>query len=133
MSPVQLHRHPTPVAPARRAAAFATAAVVVVLALAALFPLVRGPEFVDHVSIDNRSSESIEVAVSGNDDGELLLATIDAGDQARVEAVLDQGDDWFFVFRHAGETVGEARVTRDQLAADGWRVVIPASDAVDGS
>jgi hypothetical protein len=132
MSPVQLHRHPTPVAPARRVAGFA-GAIVVVLALAGLFPLVRGPEFVDHVSIDNRSSENIEVSVHSGDNRELPLAAIDAGERTRIDAVLDQGDDWNFVFRHAGETVGEARVTRDQLASDDWRIVIPGSDAVDGS
>ncbi len=132
MSPVQVHSHPTHVAPARRVAGIA-GAVVVVLALVALFPLVRGPEFVDYVSIDNQSSESINVSVHGGDATELPLAAIDAGERARVDAVLDQGDRWVFVFRHADQTVGQVRMTREQLSSGGWRVVIPSTEAIDGS
>ena len=42
-----------------------------------------------------------------------------------VDAVLEQGDEWIFGFSSGGVEGGSLRVSRAQLAADGWRLEIP--------
>jgi hypothetical protein len=124
MSPVLLESRPIPVRRARRAVGIAVV-VLFALSLVGLFDLVRVPEAVDHLSIDNETRDDLTVSVGSGDGALLPVAVVEAGRSERVTDVLDQGDRWVVVLNRAGERVGVIRVDRSQLEADGWRVVVP--------
>jgi hypothetical protein len=90
--------------------------------------LVRGPKFVDHVTLVNRTGLDLDVAVTDpRGDALLPIATTAGNRTARVEDVVDQGDTWVFVVSHAGEHVARLRLTRDELESHRWLAVLPAN------
>jgi len=103
-----------------------------VLALVVLFkflvPLFEGPGHVDDVTVVNPTDYDISISLSGpGDDSRTLLGSVDAGDEATFERVVDQGDEWVFHFRTQGRDAGEVDRTAAQLEADDWQLRIPAS------
>lgn len=128
MSPTLLQSVPVSVRKARRALWASSAVVVGAAALMGMTALLRGPEFVDHVSIDNRSAYDLDVAVTdAQRTGLLGLTTIGPHQGDRVEDVIDQGDTWVFVITRASDEIARIRIPRHDLAANGWRVTLPAS------
>jgi hypothetical protein len=128
MAPVAVESQPIAVRRTRAAASFVLLAVAAGAVFVGLTALVRGPEFVDHVTVENRAPLEVGVAVADADDGALLgIATASPGRTARVTDVVDQGDRWIFVLTNAGEPVGRIELTRDELESRGWRVVLPGT------
>jgi hypothetical protein len=104
-------------------------AVVAVLVISMW--LVRPPDFVDHVSVTNRSGYDLNVDVSDvNRDGWLPISVATGGGATtRTQDVIDQDDTWIFRFSYAGKNAGELSVPRSELADNGWRVAVPESVA----
>jgi hypothetical protein len=127
MSPVLTRSRPASVRVPRSAIAATGAVIVALLVFAALFALVRGPDFIDHVTIDNRTATDQRVDLVGPDGGLIALGVVDAHSSARIEGIVDPGDPLAVRVSHAGRTLATVPMTRDKLAANGWRVVLPAS------
>jgi hypothetical protein len=108
----------------------AAALVVVVLAFCTL--LTRDLPRVD-LSVDNPTDCDVYVGVARPGATSYLdLGEVPAHASADRPATIDIGDDWVFRFRYAGEPLGQADVTRAQLAATGWQYTVPASIATRG-
>jgi hypothetical protein len=104
------------------------AAVALLAAFALMGRLVQAPSFVSQVALVNRTHFDLNVAVSGTSSGgAVLLDTAQPALTTVVSDVIDQGDTWTFTFTRAGTTVGVLRMSRSDLAAHHWQVVIPAS------
>jgi hypothetical protein len=58
-------------------------------------------------------------------DGWLPLSVATAGSTAATREVIDMHDTWVFRFSHEGVVAGELRVSRDDLARNGWTVRVP--------
>ena len=93
--------------------------------------LVRPPDFVDHVSVTNRSGYDLNVDVTDvNRDGWLPISVATGGGATtRTQDVIDQRDTWIFRFSYAGKNAGEISVPRSELAQNDWRVAVPGSVA----
>jgi hypothetical protein len=91
--------------------------------------LVRGPRFIDQLTVRNPTGFVVDVSASdrhGNDT--VPIAALEPHSTTVVESVIDPGDPWILDFRIAGRRVGTQRVSRAQLERGDWRVDIP--DAV---
>jgi hypothetical protein len=101
-----------------------------VVALAVGLVGLRGPTFVDEVSVTNPSEYDIGVRVSGaNRDGWLILATASRRSTTATAEVIAQGDVWVFRFSAQGREGGELRITRRALELADWTVTVP-DDAI---
>jgi hypothetical protein len=120
--------HPTPTHRARRLIGQMAGVAVGLAALFGALQLTRGPEFVSHVDIVNRTEFQLNAQVTdAHRDGWLGLRVVQPESTTIVRDVIDQGDAWIFQFSRAGTTAGELRVTRDQLENDDWQIVVPKS------
>ncbi len=129
MSPVGTLTRPSSLRPSvHQALAVGLVVVFGVLVLGAALALVRGPQFVDHVTFDNRSNTEVHiVALDAGAGPGLGLAVVDPDRRTRLDDVLDQGDTWRFQLSSGRTELGVITLTRDELANAGWNVVIPAS------
>ena len=120
--------HPPEARPRTSRVAVIVAGVVASLAiLAGLFALVRRPDFVDHVTVDNRSGLSLQVDVaSGPRDAIMTLGVVDPHSTEGFGDVVDQGDVWVVHLVEPGHGRGTLRFTRSELQRAHWRVVVPA-------
>ena len=106
----------------------AAAVVVLLLVLLGAGQLVSGPSFVDQVSVVNRTPFDLNVQVGGGHPDDAMLLTVAQPDQTTsVSDVVDQGSTWVFTISRGGVSAGSVRMTRSQLDADHWQVVIPSS------
>lgn len=102
-------------------------AILVAALLAIAIRITEGPDFVDRVSVVNRTGYDLDVDVSGaSRDGWLPLSVSTAGTTDATRDVIDMHDTWVFRFSHEGVAAGELEVSRDQLATNGWKVQVPA-------
>lgn len=107
-------------------------AVVAAAALVGSYLLVQPPAVVDRVRIDNRTGLALDIAVADTPEGSVVpLGIVQPASVEAVDDVIDVGDRWEFVVTQAGEELSRITMTRDELRAAGWRVVVPAS-AEDG-
>lgn len=98
-------------------------------ALALTFVVGRsaGPAKVARLTFENPTVYAIDIQVSGGTDGGWTSAgSVRQQSTADVEEVTDQGEVWLFRFDSQGQTGGELRLSRSELEASGWRIVIPA-------
>jgi hypothetical protein len=103
-------------------------AAAAVLVFAGTLALLRRPDFVDHVTVVNRTKHAIDVDVDpGNGHEWMGLGGVEPRSTIRIDDVIDQGETWVFQMRNGGALVDEITVSRDQLKADGWRVVVSAT------
>ncbi len=108
------------------AGAFALA-LATAIALAFVLERSGGPSTVRRLTFENPTVYAIDIEVSpGTSTGWTSAGSVRQKSTADVNEVTDQGDVWQFRFRSQGETGGELRLTRSELEASGWRVVIPA-------
>ena len=117
-----------PHAPRRSVPPFSLIALVVSGALlcGGMALALRNSEVVSRVTIENRSSIAIDVDVRGSTHGDrLILQPVPPHERVSTFDVLDQGSEWVFGFSSGGVDGGSVRVSRDELATDGWRLVIP--------
>ena len=110
----------------------AVAGVVAAALAVVLGPLLlRGPQFVERISVVNPSPYDIHVEVTGQDrDGWLSVTTADHGSTGVGREVADQGPVWIFRFLAQGRDCGELRITRRDLAQASWSFEVPA-EAID--
>jgi len=102
-------------------------AVAVAVALTSLVGLSGGPSTVPRLTFENPTAYAIDIEVSaGPSSGWTSAGSVRQRSTADVTEVIDQGDVWLFRFDSQGETGGELRLTRSELEASGWRIVIPA-------
>lgn len=128
MSPVLTSPAPASVRRLRDVAVPLAALVVFAALFAGVLRLVEPAATIDAVTVDNRTSQSVEVGGSAGGRGpELPLTALDPDASTRVEDVLDQGPRRTFRVGRAGERIGTLERSRERLRADGWRVVVPAS------
>ena len=100
------------------------AALVVMLAVGLW--LARGPAFVNHVGVTNKSGYDLNVDVTSSDhDGWLPISVATGGSTTVTHEVIDQGDTWVFRFSYAGKDAGEVSIPRSALAKNGWTVSVP--------
>ena len=79
------------------------------------------------MTLVNDSSLPVNVDVRQTDGGaRLLLDTVQPSSSASMHDVIDQGGRWIFSFSSGGVEGGSVEVSRTKLAADGWRLRIPA-------
>jgi hypothetical protein len=104
------------------------AAVALLAAFALMGRLVQSPGFVSQVTFVNRTHFDLNAAASGGSPGGgVLIDTAQPAQTTVVNDVIDQGDTWTFTFTRAGTTIGVLRMSRSDLAAHHWQVVIPTS------
>lgn len=85
-----------------------------------------GPAKVARLTFENPTVYAIQIDVSqGPGTGWTPAGSVRQQSTADVEEVTDQGDVWLFRFTSQGEVGGELRLTRSELEASGWRIVIP--------
>jgi hypothetical protein len=62
------------------------------------------------------------------------VGVLPPGSRVTVDDVFDVGDRWEFVFSRSGREVARIGMTRDELRAAQWRVVVPSSteEGLDG-
>lgn len=102
-------------------------ALLTAVALAFVLDRSGGPSTVPRLTFENPTAYAIDIEVSpGTGTGWISAGSVRQRSTADVTEVTDQGDVWQFRFRSQGETGGELRLTRSELEASGWRIVIPA-------
>ncbi len=113
----------------RRGLGLGIAAVVAVAAAIGLTSLVggsAGTPTVARITFENPTVYALDIEVSpGTGTGWTPAGSVRQQSTVDVEEVTDQGDVWLFRFTSQGETGGELRLTRSELEASGWRIVIP--------
>ena len=99
-----------------------------VLGALLLVGCISEPAHVARLTVDNPTDYDVLVTVSApNDRGSVALGTARRRGESTFESILDQGEVWVFRFEAQGEDGGELRMTREQLEADGWQLLIPDS------
>ena len=119
--------------PRQRRARTSLAMILLVAAvgatLVAAHVLVRGPRFVDRLTVRNPTASIVDITVTDeHGNGAVPVAALEPHSTTVVESVIDPGERWIIEFRISGKRVGALPVSRARLARDGWRVVVP--DAV---
>lgn len=105
---------------------FTAVLVAALVALGVGSIVLRGPAFVDEVSITNSSEYDIGVQVGGADrDGWMAVTTASSRSTTTTRDVIDQGEVWVFRFRAQGREGGEVRVTRRELELADWTLEVP--------
>ena len=115
--------------PGRTAAGWAAAGLAAVLGALGAAQFLDPPGTVDLVVV-NETDRDVTVVVAGSAGAPVLpVATVDAGEERRVDQVVDQGSTWVVTFRVDGEPVEELELPRADLARDGFRIVVPTAVA----
>ena len=103
-------------------------AVVVAVGLAFVVDLSGGPSTIPRLTFENPTGYALDIEVSpGPGAGWTSAGSVRQRSTADVYEVIDQGEVWLFRFDSQGESGGEVRLSRAELEASGWRVVIPAA------
>jgi hypothetical protein len=98
-----------------------------VLALVLLTQLLAGPSFVSRVTVINPTAYRIDITVSRPGEADVMpLATVERNAAIGVGDVIDQGAEWVFRFSAQGHDGGTLTVSRADLRAQRWRLVISA-------
>lgn len=131
MSPSTTVRSPQPARTGSLLSQLRPAHLVVALGAIASVVLVTrllaGPNVIERISFENPTVYDISIEAAGPDrDGWAAIATARREATTAAEEVLDIGDVWVFRFTAQGESGGELRLTRAQLASDDWQIHIPA-------
>jgi hypothetical protein len=127
---VQMGTRPARSRPSWRGLARSLPFVVVAVAVAVIGPLaVRGPTFVDRVTVDNPTAYDVDVDVTGRDGRALNLVFAAAGTTETVRDTIDQGETWVFRFSYGGTDAGALRLDRAALERQDWTVEVPAEVA----
>lgn len=125
----QVQTHPAPSNVDRTSAALRVVVVGVLIAavLALALRIVDGPRFVDRLTIANASSSPLDVDVASAASGGWTPEGVAIERSATTfKEVIDQGDMWWIRFSSGDRSV-TTRVSREQLARDGWQITVPKS------
>lgn len=100
--------------------------LVVAVGLTFVAGLSGDPSTVARITFENPTVYALDIEVSpGTDTGSTSAGSVRQQSTADVFEVIDQGDVWLFRFDSQGATGGELRLTRAELAASDWRILIP--------
>lgn len=91
--------------------------------------LVEQPPRVPLMVANDTDYELTIAATSPGDDSWLPILVIDPHQERARAGTIDQGSEWVFRFSGQGRDGGQITISRDQLAADGWRFEVPAEVA----
>jgi hypothetical protein len=108
-----------------RIVAYLGIALAGIAMIALLSWIVRGPAFVERVTIANPTRYDFNVDVAASDGRRLDLAYVEAGGSVAVRDVIEQGDTWTFRFSYGGTEAGSVSVDRARLERGDWIVEIP--------
>lgn len=112
---------------ARMVVGAAALALLTAIALTFVVDLSSGPATVPRITFDNPTPYALDVEVSpGPGAGWTSAGSVRQQSSAEVQEVIDQGPEWIFRFDSQGESGGELRLSRAELAASDWHVAIPA-------
>lgn len=82
--------------------------------------------YVETLTIENPTDYDLLVNVRGNESsGVLGLGVVHKRATEERGQVIDMGPVWVYEFRYQGLDAGQVRVSRRDLANQGWRFVIP--------
>jgi hypothetical protein len=96
------------------------------LAIVLFRPLVEPGPFVGRVTVVNKSEYAFDVDVAGaKADDWMSLGTVGEKQSTDVAEVFDQGGTWTFRFRTQGLLAGQVAMSRADLKAAGWQLVVP--------
>ena len=104
--------------------------LLVIVAAAAIGTerLMREPDFVARVTVQNPTDYLVDVRIDdAHGDGWVELAVLEPHITVGTREVLDQGDVWRFELSAGGVNGAVLRRTRAQLERSHWRLVIPTS------
>jgi len=91
-----------------------------------LHPLLRGPSFVDEITVDNPHEWEVNIDVSDHRrDGWVGIGRVAREEVQTFEEILDQGQQWVFQFDYAEVAGGELTVNRSELERSGWSITVP--------
>ncbi len=100
--------------------------IAALLAIVLFRPLVEPGPFIGRVTVVNNSEYAFDVDVSGAKADEWMqLATAAERQSTGVAEVFDQGRTWTFRFSTQGIVAGQVVVSRAELKAAGWQLIIP--------
>jgi hypothetical protein len=128
MSPVLTRPRPRsgPVLLRRNVVVMTVAGAIAIAALAGVHAALRGPQFIDRITIVNESPYLIELEATGdNHHGWLKLGPVAPGETDSFGSVVDQGDRWRFHATSGPYDGGEFALSRTELERAHWRVEIP--------
>jgi hypothetical protein len=86
---------------------------------------VRGPRYVDRITISNLYEYDVSVDVNDGRSGWLVLGTVRRQSETAVESVIDMGPVWVFRFRYRNRAEERLRVNRSILVESGWQIRVP--------
>jgi hypothetical protein len=96
------------------------------LAIVLIRPMVEPGPFIGRVTVVNNSEYAFDVDVSGaKADDWMALGAAAERHSTGVAEVFDQGGTWTFRFTTQGVVAGQVEVSRADLSAAGWQIVIP--------
>jgi len=102
-------------------------AILAVIGFVAVALLIPSPGTVDRITVRNSSEFDVNVdATNASHDGWTPVGIALAHADTDMREIIDHGDVWIFRFTGQGHDAGELRVTRSDLAADGWTLTVPA-------
>jgi hypothetical protein len=111
------------------------AAAAVIVAAIGLLVLLRASlgGMPDHrtVHLDNQTNLPLRVAVMDASGSSVALGTAQPRSSTTVTEAVDAGQRWTFVATYGGREVLRTAMARDELAARGWTLRIPASATAD--
>jgi hypothetical protein len=89
-----------------------------------------GPGHVQSVTLVNQTGLTLAVDAVDAGGTAVFLGLVEPGATVRREEVVDLGPVWVFVASYGGrEVYRSSPLRRDQLAAQGWTVLLPPSPA----
>jgi hypothetical protein len=128
MSPVLTRPRPrsSPALVTREVLVLILTGAIGITALIAIHAEIRGPEFVDRVTVVNETPYLLDVEVNGSTRaGWLTLGPVTPGETHDFGSVVDQGDEWIFRISTGPYDGGEFSVEKAELERGGWNVAIP--------
>jgi hypothetical protein len=104
-------------------------ALIAVLIVAMVLPLSRiafQPSYIQSIAFENPNVYDLKIEVSDTGrTGWMAVTTARRNSTTVAQDVYDMGNVWVFRFTAQGQDGGEVRVTRSELAGDGWHLRVP--------
>ena len=103
--------------------------LIAILIVAMVLPLSRiafQPTYIESIAFENPNVYDLKIEVSdAGRTGWMAVTTARRDSTTVAQDVYDIGSAWVFRFTAQGQEGGELRVTRSELAGDGWHLRIP--------
>jgi len=128
MSPVLTRPRPRsgPAVIPREILVVALAGAIAITALVGIYGALRGPEFVERVTVVNETRYLVDIEIaSPHEDGWLGLGPVSPDASHSFRSVVDQGDRWIFHVTAGPYDGGEFSLSKNELEREDWRITIP--------